>query len=283
MMAKDSVKNRISGDDTEGMSFTEFTYQLVQGYDFLHLYKNQNCTLQMGGSDQWGNITTGTELIRRIGGGKGYALTCPLITKSDGSKFGKSEGGNVWLGAHRTSPYKFYQYWLNTSDEDAEKYIKIFTFLDKNTIEALVHEHKVAPHMRSLQKRLAQEVTTTVHGEEEFDKAEKASEILFGRSTSTDLKSLDSATFLDVFEGVPQAEVAASEIENGLDIIKALAASTGFLKSNGEAMRALKENSISVNKEKVSEGFAITSADLINDQFVLLQRGKKNYFILKVV
>ena len=283
MMAKDSVKNRISGDDTEGMSFTEFTYQLVQGYDFLHLYKNESCTLQMGGSDQWGNITTGTELIRRIGGGKGYALTCPLITKSDGSKFGKSEGGNVWLGAHKTSPYKFYQYWLNTSDEDAEKYIKIFTFLDKNTIEALVVEHKDAPHMRSLQKRLAQEVTTTVHGEEEFDKAEKASEILFGRSTSTDLKSLDSATFLDVFEGVPQAEVAVSHIESGLDIISALAESSGFLKSNGEAIRALKENSISVNKEKVSEGYSITSADLINGQFVLLQRGKKNYFILKAV
>lgn len=283
MMAKDSVKNRITGEDTEGMSFTEFTYQLVQGYDFLHLYKNHGCTLQMGGSDQWGNITTGTELIRRIGGGKGYALTCPLITKSDGSKFGKSEGGNVWLGAHKTSPYKFYQYWLNTSDEDAEKYIKIFTFLDKDTIEALVREHKEAPHVRVLQKRLAEEVTTTVHGEDEFNKAVKASEILFGRSTSADLKTLDSETFLDVFEGVPQAEVATSAIKEGLDIVSALAERTGFLKSNGEAIRALKENSISVNKEKASEGFVITSEDLINGQFVLLQRGKKNYFILKAV
>ncbi|MEL6813079.1 MAG: tyrosine--tRNA ligase, partial [Bacteroidota bacterium] len=266
MMAKDSVKNRISGEGQEGMSFTEFTYQLVQGYDFLHLYQNENCTLQMGGSDQWGNITTGTELIRRIGSGKGYALTCPLITKSDGSKFGKSEGGNVWLDAKRTSPYKFYQYWLNTSDEDAEKYIKIFTFLDKETIEDLVAEHKEAPHMRSLQKRLAEEVTTTVHSEEDFENAVKASNILFGRSTSEDLKSLDSKTFLDVFEGVPQAEVAASEIEDGLDIIAALAERSGFLKSNGEARRALKENSISVNKEKVGDNFVISSEDLINNQ-----------------
>lgn len=283
MMAKDSVKNRIAGEDTEGMSFTEFTYQLVQGYDFLHLFQNYDCTLQMGGSDQWGNITTGTEMIRRIGGGKGYALTCPLITKSDGSKFGKSEGGNVWLDAKRTSPYKFYQYWLNTSDEDAEKYIKIFTFLDQNTIKALVAEHQEAPHARALQKRLAQEVTTTVHSEEAYEKAVKASEILFGRSTSEDLKALDSETFLDVFEGVTQAEIASEKIENGLDIIAALAEDTGFLKSNGEARRALKENSISVNKEKVSEGYNISQSDLINGQFVLLQRGKKNYFIIKVV
>jgi len=283
MMAKDSVKNRITGEGQDGMSFTEFTYQLVQGYDFLHLYQNNDCTLQMGGSDQWGNITTGTELIRRIGGGKGYALTCPLITKSDGSKFGKSQGGNVWLDAKRTSPYKFYQYWLNTSDEDAEKYIKIFTFLDKETIETLVKEHTEAPHMRLLQKRLAQEVTITVHSEEEFDKAVKASAILFGKSTSEDLKSLDTETFLDVFDGVPQTEVAASEIENGLDIIAALAEKTGFLKSNGEARRALKENSISVNKEKVTDTYRITSEDLINNQFVLLQRGKKNYFIIKSV
>jgi len=283
MMAKDSVKNRIAGEDTEGMSFTEFTYQLVQGYDFLHLFQNYDCTLQMGGSDQWGNITTGTEMIRRIGGGKGYALTCPLITKSDGSKFGKSEGGNVWLDAKRTSPYKFYQYWLNTSDEDAEKYIKIFTFLDQNTIEALVAEHQEAPHARALQKRLAQEVTTTVHSEEAYEKAVKASEILFGRSTSEDLKSLDSETFLDVFEGVTQAEIASEKISDGLDIIAALAEDTGFLKSNGEARRALKENSISVNKEKVSEGYGISQSDLINGQFVLLQRGKKNYFIIKVV
>ncbi|MBW2936994.1 tyrosine--tRNA ligase [Aureisphaera sp. CAU 1614] len=283
MMAKDSVKNRISGEGNDGMSFTEFTYQLVQGYDFLHLFKNHDCTLQMGGSDQWGNITTGTELIRRIGNGKGYALTCPLITKSDGSKFGKSEGGNVWLDANRTSPYKFYQYWLNTSDEDAEKYIKIFTFLDKTTVEGLVAEHKEAPHMRLLQKRLAQEVTITVHSEEEYENAVKASEILFGKSTSEDLKNLNEKTFLDVFEGVPQAEISSTELNNGLDIIGALAEKTGFLKSNGEARRALKENSISVNKEKVGEDFQITSTDLINGQFVLLQRGKKNYFIIKVV
>ena len=283
MMAKDSVKNRITGEGTEGMSFTEFTYQLVQGYDFLHLFQTHKCTLQFGGSDQWGNITTGTELISRIGGGKGYALTCPLITKSDGSKFGKSEGGNVWLDAKRTSPYKFYQYWLNSSDDDAEKYIKIFTFLTKGEIDALIAEHKEAPHVRALQKRLAKEVTTTVHSAEEYENAVKASEILFGRSTSEDLKSLTSETFLDVFDGVPQAEVPRSQIESGLDIIGALAEQTGFLKSNGEARRALKENSISVNKEKVSDTFKVSLQDLINDQFVLLQRGKKNYFIIKAV
>ena len=282
MMAKDSVKSRLTGEGADGMSFTEFTYQLVQGYDFLHLFQNYGCTLQMGGSDQWGNITTGTELIRRIGGGKGYALTCPLITKSDGSKFGKSEGGNVWLDAKRTSPYKFYQYWLNTSDEDAEKYIKIFTFLDKTSINNLVAEHKEAPHVRILQKRLAQEVTTTVHSEEAYEKVVKASEILFGKSTSEDLKTLDEQTFLDVFEGVPQAEIAESELNNGLDIIGALAEKTAFLKSNGEARRALKENSISVNKEKVNDAFVVTKDDLINGKFVLLQRGKKNYFIIKV-
>ena len=282
MMAKDSVKSRLTGDG-EGMSFTEFTYQMVQGYDFLHLYREQNCTLEMGGSDQWGNITTGTELVRRIGKGKGYALTCPLITKSDGSKFGKSEGGNIWLAANRTSPYKFYQYWLNTSDEDAEKYIKIFTFLDKETIDTLVEEHKEAPHQRLLQKRLAEEVTVTVHSKEALENAIKASNMLFGKSTSEDLKNLDTETFLDVFEGVTQAEVAMSEIENGLDIIGAMAEKTGFLKSNGEVRRALKEKSISVNKEKVKEGYAISTSDLINNQFVLLQRGKKTYFILKVV
>ncbi len=283
MMAKDSVKTRLSGESAEGLSFTEFTYQLIQGYDFLHLYRNMSCTLQMGGSDQWGNITTGTELVRRIAGGKGYALTCPLITKSDGSKFGKSEGGNIWLDANRTSPYKFYQYWLNTSDDDAEKYIKIFTFLDKDTIDGLVLEHKEAPHLRLLQKRLAQEVTTTVHSAEEFEKAVKASEILFGNSTSEDLKTLDEKTFLDVFDGVPQAEISKEEIKNEIDIIGALAEKTGFLKSNGEARRALKENSISVNKEKVTEDFNVSEKDLINGQFVLLQRGKKNYFIIKVV
>ena len=278
MMAKDSVKNRLSGENADGMSFTEFTYQMVQGYDFLHLYKNHDCTLQMGGSDQWGNITTGTELIRRIASGKGYALTCPLITKSDGSKFGKSEGGNVWLDPKRTSPYKFYQYWLNTSDQDAAKYIKIFTFLDQATIEALIAEHKQAPHLRILQKKIGEEVTIMTHGVEAYENAIKASNILFGNSTAEDLKSLNEQTFLDVFDGVPQAEIVMSDIENGLDIIGALAEQTGFLKSNGEARRALKENSISVNKEKVGEDFKITRTDLINNKFVLLQRGKKNYF-----
>lgn len=283
MMAKDSVKNRIGSESKEGMSFTEFTYQMVQGYDFLHLYRENSATLQMGGSDQWGNITTGTELIRRIGGGKGYAITCPLITKSDGSKFGKSEGGNVWLDAKRTSPYKFYQYWLNTSDEDAEKYIKIFTFLDKETINALVEEHKEAPHVRVLQKRLGEEVTVLVHGREEYEKAIAASNILFGKSTAEDLKSLDEQTFLDVFDGVPQAEVSQQDISEGLDMIGALSAKTNFLKSNGDARRALKENSISVNKEKVKEDFVITTENLIANKYVLLQRGKKNYFLLKVV
>lgn len=283
MMAKDSVKTRLSGEGAEGLSFTEFSYQLIQGYDFLYLYRNHQCTLQMGGSDQWGNITTGTELIRRMDGGKGYALTCPLITKSDGTKFGKSEGGNVWLDAEKTSPYKFYQYWLNSSDEDAEKYIKIFTFLDKETIDGIIAEHREAPHNRLLQKRLGQEVTTTVHGEEEFEKAVKASEILFGKSTSEDLKSLDANTFLDVFEGVEQAEVSRVQIEEGLDITSALSAETGFLKSNGEARRALKENSISVNREKISEEYVLDKNDLINNQFILLQRGRKNYFIIRVV
>jgi len=282
MMAKDSVKNRIGSESKEGMSFTEFTYQLVQGYDFLHLYKENSATLQMGGSDQWGNITTGTELIRRIGGGKGYAITCPLITKSDGSKFGKSEGGNVWLDAKRTSPYKFYQYWLNTSDDDAEKYIKIFTFLDEETINGLIAEHKEAPHTRILQKRLGEEVTVLVHGREEYEKSIAASNILFGKSTSEDLKTLDEQTFLDVFDGVPQAEVSIDDLTEGLDMIGALSAKTGFLKSNGDARRALKENSISVNKTKVKEDFVITKEDLINDKFVLLQRGKKNYFVLVV-
>lgn len=283
MMAKDSVKNRLSGESADGMSFTEFTYQLVQGYDFLHLFQHQECTLQMGGSDQWGNITTGTELIRRIGGGKGYALTCPLITKSDGSKFGKSEGGNVWLDSKRTSSYKFYQYWLNTSDDDAEKYIKIFTFLEKDAIEELILQHQEAPHQRALQKKLAEEVTLTVHGAEALENAITASNILFGKSTSEHLKSLDEVTFLDVFEGVPQSEIARTEIEAGLDMIGALAEKTGFLKSNGEARRALKENSISVNKEKVREDYVITSSDLINDTFVLLQRGRKSYFVLRVI
>ena len=282
MMAKDSVKNRLTGESAEGMSFTEFTYQLVQGYDFLYLYKHNACSIQMGGSDQWGNITTGTELIRRIGGGKGYAITCPLITKSDGSKFGKSEGGNIWLDANRTSPYKFYQYWFNTSDEDAEKYIKIFTFLDQQEINELVESHKEAPHQRALQKKLAEEVTLTVHGKEALDNAIVASNILFGKSTSEDLKQLDETTFLEIFEGVPQAELPMTDIKNGLDMIGALAEKTSFLKSNGEARRALKENSISVNKVKVSDAFQITDDSLISNKFVLLQRGKKSYFIIRV-
>lgn len=283
MMAKDSVKKRLSAEAKEGMSFTEFTYQLVQGYDFLHLFQNYNCTLQMGGSDQWGNITTGTELIRRIGGGKGYALTCPLITKADGSKFGKTESGNVWLDPKRTSPYRFYQYWLNTSDGDAEKYIKIFTFLTQEAIQELVLEHEEAPHLRQLQKKLAEEITMMVHSQEDLENAVKASSILFGKSTSEDLKELDAQTFLDVFDGVPQKQLPIQELENGLDMIGALAAKTQFLGSNGEARRELKQNSISVNKEKVKEDYVVTKNDLINNQFVLLQRGKKNYFILEFV
>jgi tyrosyl-tRNA synthetase len=280
MMAKDSVKKRLSSEATEGMSFTEFTYQLVQGYDFLHLYKNFQCTLQMGGSDQWGNITTGTELIRRIGGGKGYALTCPLITKADGTKFGKTEGGNIWLDANRTSPYVFFQYWLNTSDVDAEKYIKIFTLLDQETIAKLVSDHQEAPHLRLLQKNLAKEVTTAVHGSEAYENALKASDILFGKTTADVVKTLDTQTFLAVFKGVPQAVLPFSNLVNGLDMIAALSAETGFLKSNGDARRELKQNAISVNKEKVGETYLISQKDLIDQKYVLLQRGKKNYFIL---
>mgnify|MGYP003473156838 FL=1 len=283
MMSKDSVKKRLTSEAAEGMSFTEFTYQLVQGYDFLHLYREKNCTLQMGGSDQWGNITTGTELVRRIAGGKTYALTCPLITKADGTKFGKSEGGNIWLDAARTSPYKFYQYWLNTSDVDAEKYIKIFTFLSKEEIEVLTEKHREAPHLRLLQKRLAEEIMVMVHSAEDLENAIKASNILFGNSTSDDLKQLDEATFLDVFDGVPQAEISKNEIESGIAIITVLNEKTGFVKSNGEARRALTANSISVNKEKVAEDFVLSNKDLINSQFVLLQSGKKNYFVVRVV
>lgn len=282
MMAKDSVKKRLGEDAKTGMSFTEFTYQLFQGYDFYHLYKEKNCMLQMGGSDQWGNITTGTELIRRKAQGKAYALTCKLITKTDGSKFGKTAGGNVWLDANRTSPYKFYQYWLNSSDEDAESYIKIFTFLEKEIIENLIAQHKEAPHLRILQKKIGEEVTVMTHGHEAYENAIKASNILFGKSTAEDLKSLNEQTFLDVFDGVPQAEIKRSIIENGLDIVAAFA-ENGFLKSNGEVRRALKENSISVNKEKVNDNCVITSSDLIADKFVLLQRGKKSYFLLKVI
>jgi len=282
MMAKDSVKNRLNAESKEGMSFTEFTYQLIQGYDFLHLYSEKNCKLQMGGSDQWGNITTGTELVRRKVQGKAFAITCPLVTKADGTKFGKSEGGNIWLDTERTSPYKFYQYWLNASDADAEKYIKIFTFLDQTTVEKLIKEHHEAPHLRLLQKTVANEVTEMVHSKEALENAVKASSILFGKSTADDLKSLDEKTFLDVFEGVPQAEISKQDIENGLGIVEALNEKSGFLKSNGEARRALKENSISVNKEKVTEEFQLTQDDLISNKYVLLQRGKKNYFLLNV-
>jgi len=282
MMAKDSVKKRLGSESKEGMSFTEFTYQLFQGYDFYHLYKEHNCKIQMGGSDQWGNITTGTELIRRKAQGKAYAVTVPLVTKADGTKFGKTEGGNVWLDANRTSPYKFYQYWLNSSDEDAEKYIKIFTFLDKETIEALIAEHKEAPHMRLLQKKIGEEVTIMTHGQEAYENAVKATNVLFSKSFKIEIEQLDEQTFLDVFEGLPQASVSRDEIESGLDMIAALAAKTGFLNSNGEARRALKENSISVNKEKVKEDYMITSADLISDKYVVLNRGKKNTYLLKV-
>lgn len=283
MMAKDSVKKRLGSESQVGMSFTEFTYQLLQGYDFLHLYQNYNCTLQMGGSDQWGNITTGTELVRRKAGGKAYAITCPLITKADGTKFGKTEGGNIWLDKNRTSPYKFYQYWLNASDADAENYIKIFTFLTKEEIDALIEEHKETPHLRLLQKRIAEEVTVLVHSKEDLSNAQRASQILFGKSTSEDLMQLDNATFLDVFDGVPKAQMENSALADGVEIISALAGEGKLLKSNGEARRALKENSISVNKTKVSDQKKITAEDLINDRYILLQRGKKSYFILEFV
>ena len=284
MMAKDSVKKRFDpNENTDGMSFTEFSYQLLQGYDFLYLYQEKNLTLQMGGSDQWGNITTGTELIRRIAGGKAYALTCPLITKADGTKFGKSEGGNVWLDPEKTSPYKFFQYWINTSDADAERYIKIFTMLSKEEINSLITQHAEAPHLRVLQNKLAEELTVLVHGREELEKAKKASQILFGNSTSADLRTLDEKTFLEVFDGVPQAEVSAADIAGGLDMIAILSAKTGFISSNSEARRALKENSISVNKEKVGEDYQIAEKDLVDGKFILLQRGKKNYFIVKKV
>lgn len=282
MMSKDSVKKRLGSESKEGMSFTEFTYQLFQGYDFYHLYKEMDCKLQMGGSDQWGNITTGTELIRRKAQGKAYAITVPLVTKADGTKFGKTEGGNVWLDANRTSPYKFYQYWLNSSDEDSEKYIKIFTFLDKKTIEALIAEHKEAPHTRLIQKKIGEEVTIMTHGQEAYENAVKASNILFSKSFKTDIEQLNEQTFLDVFEGVTQASISKEDIENGLDMIAALSAKTGFLSSNGEARRALKENSISVNKVKVKDDYSITNEDLISDKYIVLNRGKKTTFLLKV-
>jgi tyrosyl-tRNA synthetase len=285
MMAKDSVKKRIEGEG-EGMSFTEFTYQLIQGYDFYHLNKEYNCLLQMGGSDQWGNITTGTELVRRMNVGneersKAFAMTCPLITKADGSKFGKSEGGNVWLSADKTSPYKFYQFWLNTSDADAEKYIKIFTFLEKQTINSLIAAHTETPHLRLLQKRLAEEVTLLVHSAADLEKAIAASNAFFSPSMD-ELKKLDEKTFLEVFDGVPMAEISIADLNAGLDMIAALAAKTNFLASNSDARRELKQNAISLNKEKVGEDKMISNADLINNQFLLLQKGKKNYYVIKV-
>ncbi|WP_068596483.1 tyrosine--tRNA ligase [Vaginella massiliensis] len=283
MMAKDSVKSRLSSESSVGMSFTEFTYQLIQGYDYLHLYQELGAKLQMGGSDQWGNITTGTELIRRTVQGEAFAFTCPLTTKADGSKFGKSEGGeNIWLDKNRTSPYKFYQFWLNQADVDAEKYIKIYTFLDKESIEDLIERHRQEPHLRALQRKLATEITILVHGIDELHKAEKASQVLFGKSTSEDLKSLDAETFISVFEGVPQAKIAKEELENGIPMVEVLVEKSGFLKSNSEARRELTANSISVNKEKVAEDFVLNATHLIADHYVLLQKGKKNYFILVV-
>lgn len=283
MMAKDSVKKRLGVASKEGMSFTEFTYQLFQGYDFYYLYKEKDCRLQIGGSDQWGNITTGTELIKRKAQGKAYAITVPLVTKADGTKFGKTEQGNVWLDAKKTSPYKFYQYWLNASDQDAEKYIKIFTFLDREQIEILIARHNKEPHRRVLQKKIAEEVTVMTHGEEAYKNAIKASQILFGASTDSDLKSLDKQTLLEVLDGVPQATLPREEINKGLDMIGALASKTKFLNSNGEARRALKDHAISVNKKRVSSDFVITASDLIADSYVLLQRGRKTYFLLKIV
>tara|TARA_B100001741_G_scaffold313841_1_gene322554 strand:- start:461 stop:1756 length:1296 start_codon:yes stop_codon:yes gene_type:complete len=283
MMSKDSVKKRLHGEHKEGMSFTEFTYQLIQGYDFLHLYNNFDCKIQMGGSDQWGNITTGTELIRRKVAGKAYALTCPLITKSDGSKFGKTEHGNIWLDKNKTSTYKFYQYWLNTSDEDAKTYIKIFTFLNLDLIEKIIDEHLNSPHKRLLQTQLADNVTELVHGKKELKKAQIASKILFGKDTAKHLKKIDYETFLEIFDGVPQKELSIKSLKKGVSAISALSTESNFLKSISETRRALKENSIMINKIKVNEDYTLGLSDLIGEKFVLLQRGKKNYFILKFI
>ena len=284
MMAKDSVKKRLDPDSgMAGMSFTEFTYQLVQGTDFLHLYETKNCKLQMGGSDQWGNITTGTELIRRKAGGEAFALTCPLIKKADGTKFGKTESGNVWLDPVRTSPYQFYQFWLNTTDIDAEKYIKIFTVLSKVEINQLIEEHHVAPHLRQLQKVLAKEVTCMVHSEADYNLAVEASEILFGKGTEETLRKLDEATFLSVFEGVPQYNVAKAELATGINIIELLAEKTTVFPSKGEARRTIAGGGVAVNKVKVEgPGEDVTTAKLIGNKFLLVQKGKKNYFLLVV-
>ena len=283
MMAKESVKKRLGSDVKVGMSFTEFTYQLLQGYDFLHLFKTVGCKIQLGGSDQWGNITTGIELIRRKENGKAYSITCPLIKKADGSKFGKTEDGNIWLDKSKTSTYKFYQFWLNTSDKDAENYIKIFTFLSKDEIELKIKEHNKTPHLRTLQKIIAKEVTSLVHGKEAYQKAVEASQILFGLGTNEALQKINSETFLELFEGVPQAEISLAKINKGIDLISALVLETGFLKSNNEARRAIKENSISVNQVKVNENYIIELNDLIADRYVLLKKGKKSYFIIKVI
>jgi tyrosyl-tRNA synthetase len=281
MMAKDSVKKRLSGDSREGLSFTEFTYQLVQGYDFLYLYQNENCKLQMGGSDQWGNITTGTELIRRTEGGEAFALTCPLITKADGGKFGKTESGNVWLDPERTSPYQFYQFWLNTSDTDAEKYIKIFTLLSKDEVSELVNKHSEAPHARLLQKRLAEEITTMVHSKEDLDMAIEASSILFGKGTAEQLRKLDERTFLSVFDGVPQFKVSKSEIESGVPVMDLLSEKTEIFPSKGELRRTIKGNGLSINKEKITDNELIVNSDfLIGNKYILAQKGKKNYFLM---
>ena len=278
MMAKDSVKKRLE----TGMSFTEFSYQLVQGYDFYYLNQHHNCILQLGGSDQWGNIVTGTELIRRKAGGEAYAVTTPLIKKADGTKFGKTESGSVWLDPEKTSPYAFYQFWLNASDTDAANYIRIFTLKSKDEIEALEAQHAEAPHLRVLQKAIAEDITTRVHGAAALQTAIAASNILFGKSTADDLRSLSEKDFFSVFEGVPQASVSISDFQNGLSIVEALAAKTGFLSSNGEARRELKANAISVNKEKVAEDYILSTNDLINDRYVLLGKGKKNNYILRV-
>ncbi len=285
MMSKDSVKKRIGADSKSGMSFTEFSYQLVQGYDFLHLYQHEHCHLQMGGADQWGNITTGTELIRRKLGheNEAFALTCPLITKADGGKFGKTESGNVWLDPERTSPYEFYQFWLNVSDEDAEKYIKIFTLMSREEIKALITEHKEAPHLRLLQKALAKDITVRVHSEQDYNAAVEASQILFGKGTTETLRKLDERMLLSVFKGVPQPEVLRSEYESGIGLLDFLAGKTGIFKSNGEARRMLKDKAVAINKEKIAEDYILSTKDLLNNKYILIQKGKKNYFLVRVV
>ena len=283
MMSKDSVKKRLGAESNVGMSFTEFTYQLVQGYDFLWLYENLNCKLQMGGSDQWGNITTGTELIRRKTGGEAFALTSPLITKADGGKFGKTEHGNVWLDPEKTTPYQFYQFWLNTSDEDAEKYIKVFTLLPREEVVELIEKHKEAPHMRVLQKKLAEEITTMVHSKEEYDMAVEASQILFGSGTAEQLRKLNESTFLAVFEGVPQFTVEKTVIENGINVVELLADKTAVFSSKGELRRAIQGNGLSINKEKTANpDLIIDSSFLISNKYILAQKGKKNYSLIIV-